>query len=123
MEIELDPTSDPIVQTASYPDSDWERQIRTIKVREPKNPTLEEQRNKVAWILGLFDSKKPEPEPWQVEESQQWLSDLESLIPDHNQFVASNFHHFYPAWKELLKGVNRKSARSVLSCVTLIPPS
>jgi hypothetical protein len=63
----------------------------------------------------MLDSEKPEPDPHQVEESLNWLSNLESSIPDHNEFVALSFQHFLPAWKELLKGANRKSARSILS--------
>jgi hypothetical protein len=114
-EIELDPEFDPIVPSPTHPDVDWKGQIRSVEVRKPKIPSPEEQKDRISWILGLLDSEKPEPEPWQVEESLNWLSNLESLIPDHNDFVASSFHHFFPAWKELLRGVNRKSARSVLS--------
>lgn len=116
-ELELDPETDPIVPSPSYLDSEWERQIKSIQVRKPSIPPPEEQKDRILWILGLLDSEKPEPEPWQVEESLNWLSNLESIIPDHNEFVASSFQHFYPAWKELLKGVHRKSARSVLSWI------
>jgi hypothetical protein len=117
-DIELNPEADPIVPSPSYPDSDWERQIKSIEVRKPKIPPPEEQKDRISWILGLLDSEKPELEQWQVEEFLSWLSNMESLIPDHNDFVASSFHHFYPAWKELLRGVNRKSARSALSWLT-----
>jgi hypothetical protein len=114
-ETEIDPVNDPIVPDSNYPDTGWEQQIRGIKVREPKIPSEEEQRSRMAWVLSLLDSEKSEPDSSQVEEASRWLTNLESIIPDHNEFVASNFYHFFPAWKELLKGANRKSARSVLS--------
>lgn len=104
-----------MVQTLLYPDSDWERQTRSIQVRQPKIPSAEEQRKRITTILGILDSEKANPDPGQVEESQEWLSGLESRIPDHNEFTASSFQLFYPAWKELLKGVDRRSAKSVLS--------
>jgi hypothetical protein len=103
-EIELDPESDPIVPSPIYPDSDWERQIKSVEVRKPKIPSPEEQKDRILWVLGLLNSEKPEPEPWQVEESLNWLSNMKSLIPDHNDFVATSFHHFYPAWKDYYGG-------------------
>jgi hypothetical protein len=113
---EIDLEEDPMEKNpTSGPDETWEEKIRSIKVRIPDIPSAEEQQKRIAWILGMLDSEQHEPTAEQVSESLLWLENLESFIPDHNEFVASNFSHFYPAWKELLKGVNRKSARSVLS--------
>jgi hypothetical protein len=52
-----------------------------------------------------------------VKQALDWIDNIQSPIPDHENFVASSFQHFYPAWEELLKGVKRKSARTVLSWI------
>jgi hypothetical protein len=46
-----------------------------------------------------------------------WIGDMQSINPKYEEFVASNFQHCYPAWKQLLKGVKRKSAKKVLSWI------
>jgi hypothetical protein len=115
-ELELDPNLNPLEAARTRgPDRNWEEKIRNIVVRSPKIPSPESQKERIAWILGILDSEKAEPEPEQVSEALRWLDELGSLIPDHNQFVASNFGHYYPAWKEMLKGVKRRSAQTVLS--------
>jgi hypothetical protein len=35
--------------------------IRAIKVREPNVPSLEEQKQRVRWILGVLDNESEEP--------------------------------------------------------------
>jgi hypothetical protein len=115
-EPELDPISDPLEPcSSSFPGPDWENQIRSIEVRKPQIPSAEEQKSRIRWILDTLDSESNEPESWQVEQAHQWLKELASLIPDRNQFVASNFSYFHPAWKELLRGTKRKSAKAILS--------
>jgi hypothetical protein len=89
--------------------------ILRTQVRSPNVPTEEQQKERIVRTLRILDSEKPEPTPEQVSEALNWLENLDSLIPNHNEFVALNFSHFYPAWKELLKGVKRKSAKTVLS--------
>jgi hypothetical protein len=91
--------------------------IRAIKVRKPKVPSPEEQKQRVRWILGVLDNESEEPTEAQVQEAIGWIEHMQSLVPDHEKLTASSFQHFYPAWEELLKGVGRKSARAVLSWV------
>jgi hypothetical protein len=93
-EVELDPSTDPIINTLTYPSLEWEEQIRKIEVRRPNIPSPESQKERVEWVLNVLESEKLEPDPEQIEESLRWLSELESLIPDYNRFVACNFHHF-----------------------------
>jgi hypothetical protein len=111
-----DPRLDPLEKSnESIPGPEWERRIWNLKVRTPSFPSPQEQQKRVEQILEILDAERPEPESWQVEQAQWWLDNMGSLIPDHEQFVASSFQHYYPTWKELLKGVNRKSATTVLS--------
>jgi hypothetical protein len=116
-EIELDPVNDPIVLVSTYPDLDWEEQIKSIKVREQKIPSAKDQKGRITSLLKTLGAEKLEPDSSQVEESLNWLANLETIIPDHNEFVASNFRHFFLAWKELLSRTDRKSARSDLSWI------
>jgi hypothetical protein len=62
-EVELDPVNDPIVPVSTYPDSDWEREIKSIVVREPKIFSDKEQRSRIASLLEMLDAEKPEPKP------------------------------------------------------------
>jgi hypothetical protein len=82
-EVELDPSTDPIINTLTYPSLEWEEQIRKIEVRRPNIPSPESQKERVEWILKLLESEKLKPDPEQIEESLRSLSELESLIPDH----------------------------------------
>jgi hypothetical protein len=91
--------------------------ICSIKTRTPELPNADDQRKRVRWILSLIDSSKGEPSAAQVRETTEWLQSIRSHIPDHNQFVASSFQLFYPAWEELFKGVKRKSAKTVLGWI------
>lgn len=65
-------------------------------------------------LIGILDA---EPSEGQVEEAQEWLTNIESIIPDHQKFVASGFSACYPAWHEMLKGSHRKSAKMVLGWI------
>jgi hypothetical protein len=113
---ELDLASDPLKRSdESIPGPEWERRIKNLKVRTPDFTSPQEQQKRVEQILEVLDAESLEPESWQVEQAQWWLDNIESLIPNHEEFVASSFQHYYPAWKTLLKGVNQKSARTILS--------
>jgi hypothetical protein len=114
-EPEIDPVADPMdIPDPTFPNKEWERMIKGIKTREPKIPSEEEQRRRMRWILSVLDNEKGEPTVEQVLEATTWLEGIQSIIPNHDEFVASSFAHHYPAWHELLKGVNRKSAKTVL---------
>jgi hypothetical protein len=68
-------------QTESGPDPAWEEKVKGVRVRTPNIPSAEQQKERIAWILGLLDSEKPEPEPEQVTEALHWLENLDSLFP------------------------------------------
>lgn len=91
--------------------------IKSIEVRQPKVPSAEEQISQMRWILGLLDAETEEPLDELVRQAMNWLENIQSMIPNHEEFVASSFSHFFPACQELLKGVGRKSAKVVLSCI------
>jgi hypothetical protein len=114
-EIELD--CDPFEPSPSGPDENWVRMIKSIKPRKPDFPSPDEQRAQIQRLLKTLDSEPPEPSEDLVAEADDLLRRIDVLIPDHEKFVASGFSHCYPAWHELLKGVGRKSARTVLGWV------
>jgi hypothetical protein len=114
-EIELE--YDPFESSPSGPDENWVQMIRSIKPREPEFPSADEQRARIRELLQVLDTEPPEPTESQVAEASNLLKNLDSIIPNHEKFVASGFSHCYPAWHELLKGVGRKSARTVLGWV------
>lgn len=68
-EVELDPSTDPIVNALTYPSLEWEEQIRKIEVRKPNVPSPDCQKERVKWVLNLLESEKLEPDPEQIEES------------------------------------------------------
>jgi hypothetical protein len=114
-EIELD--CDPFEMSPSGPDEDWVRMIRLIKPRKAEFPSADAQRNRMRELLKTLDKEPPEPSEELVKEAQDLLERIDSLIPNHERFVASGFSHCYPAWHELLKGAGRKSAKTVLGWV------
>jgi hypothetical protein len=117
-EPEIDVETDPLSMNRSdKPDRNWEGMIRSLKVRKPKTPSDQEQRERICWILEILNSEGENPSKEQLEEALNWIQNIKDWIPNHEEFVASNFSHYYPAWEELLKGVKRKSARAVLSWV------
>jgi hypothetical protein len=93
----------------------WEDAIRAVKVRKLEVPPAEVQRSRIRELLGILENESDKPNAQQVAESEAWLRNLHSIIPDHEKFVAASFDLFYPAWHELLKDSGRKSARTVLS--------
>jgi hypothetical protein len=99
------------------PNKEWGDMIRSIQVRKPNVPSEQEMRTRMRWLLNLLNAEKEEPNEEQVRQAASWLEDIQSWIPNHEEFVASNFSSFYPAWHELLKGANRKSAKTVLSWI------
>jgi hypothetical protein len=117
-EPEIDISEDPFsTYETDHPDEKWDSMIRNIQVRQPKNPSEEEQRSKVRWLLRMLEAEPEEPSDDQVREATEWLQEIEALIPNHEEFVAANFSHHYPAWHELLKGVRQKSAEAVLTWI------
>jgi hypothetical protein len=78
-------------------------------------PSAEAQRHRIRELLRILNTESNEPNLQQVAESENWLRNLHSLIPDHEKFVAASFSLFYLAWHELLKDSGRKSAKVVLS--------
>jgi hypothetical protein len=115
-EPEIDPVNDPLKTFGvNGPDEQWEEMIREIKVRTPWVPGEKDQREKVRKLLRILDAEPSEPSEEQAREAWEWLNDIANLIPNHEEFVASNFAHFFPAWHELLKDSPRKSARAVIS--------
>jgi hypothetical protein len=116
LEPEIDVRTDPFdLGVSSKPDCDWERMIKEVKVREPKPPSEKKQRERIQWILRVLKEEKSNPLEEQVKEALGWIRDIGELNPNHEQFVAADFSHYYPAWHELLKGVRQRSARAVLS--------
>jgi hypothetical protein len=100
-EPEIDPNLDPLQKSGELlPGPEWEKHIRSLKVRTPNFPSPEEQQQRVKQILEILDTEGTEPEPWQVEQAKRWLDELESLIPNHEKYVASSFNHCYAAWKD-----------------------
>jgi hypothetical protein len=91
-EPEIDVRTDPF---QSYhlkkPKEGWEDMIRGVKPKKPKPPKPEEQRKQVREILGIIEAKTAEPLEGQVEEALSWISNMQSINPDHEDFVASNF--------------------------------
>jgi hypothetical protein len=117
-EPEIDIQTDPFqTQCEAGQQTGWEDEIRSIQTREPKPPGSEEQRIRIREIIALLNSETSEPTEQQVREALEWIRCMQSINPNHEKFVAANFQHYYPAWHELLKGVKRKSARSVLSWI------
>jgi hypothetical protein len=117
-EPEIDFETDPFVLTSSVgPDQEWEKTIRAIKPRKAEFPSADEQRAKIRQLLDVLVSEPAEPSAQQVEEAQEWLTNIDSLIHSHERLVASGFSACYPAWHELLKGSHRKSAKMVLGWI------
>lgn len=117
-EPEIDMETDPFVLSSSDgPDLEWERMIQSIKPRQPDFPSAELQRARVRELLNILDHEPAEPSAQQEKEAHDWLTNIETLIPSHEKFVASGFSACYPAWHELLKGSRRKSAKMVLSWI------
>jgi hypothetical protein len=81
--------------------------ICEIEERRPCPSSAEDQRKRICWLLGMLDAEQDEPSEEQVSEALSWLSNIESIIPDHQHFVANSFAHFWPAWHDLLKGAGR----------------
>jgi hypothetical protein len=114
-EPEIDLESHPFASAfVSGPDRDWEETIRRIKPRIPEFPPADTQRSRVRQLLDILDREPEQPSEEEVEEAKAWLTNIESIIPNHEKFVASGFSACYPAWHELLKDSNRKSARMIL---------
>jgi hypothetical protein len=99
------------------PDLNWEAMIRRIKPRKPNFPPPDLQRAKIRQLLEILDKEPEIPSEEQIREASGWLSNIEAIIPNHEEFVASGFSLCYPAWHELLKGTNRKSARMILGWI------
>jgi hypothetical protein len=116
-EPEIDLESDPFEPSPSGPDQNWVEMIKSIKPRKPNFPPADEQRAKMRDLLKRLDAEPPEPSAELVTESQDLLARIDSLIPNHEEFVASGFSHCFPAWHELLKGTKRKSAWMVLGWI------
>jgi hypothetical protein len=115
-EPEIDLEVDPFEASSAGqgPDKNWERMIRAIRPRKPEFPSAEDQRLCIRQLLSVLDSEPEEPSLEQVKESERWLRNLNSMILNHERFVASSFSACYPAWHELLKDSGRKSAKMVL---------
>jgi hypothetical protein len=116
-EPEIDVESDHFEIGASGPDQSWVEMVRSIKPRAPNFPSPDQQRSRVRELLDVLDREPQEPNEDLVREARDLLAKLETLIPNHGEFVASGFSHCYPAWHELLKGAGRKSAKMVLGWV------
>lgn len=117
-EPEIDFETDPFQSdSAMKPGTDWEDRVRRIPARQPKPPSPEQQKQRIRQILSILNSEAAEPTEDQIKEAIDWIRDMQSINPNHEEFVASSFQHYYPAWEELLRGVKRKSAKSVLSWI------
>jgi hypothetical protein len=108
-EIELE--FDPFELSPSGPDDKWAQMIRSIKPKKPEFLSPDDQMARIRELIQTLDNEPPEPTKSQVAEASDLLGRIESLIPDHENFVASGFSHCYPAWHELLKGVGRGQKR------------
>jgi hypothetical protein len=114
LELESDPLeNDPLGE----PGPEWEAAIRATQVRKVQVPSADEQRAKICQVINILEAEAEEPSAAQVEELEQWLWNIQTIIPDHNSFSASSFSLYYPAWHELLKDSGRKSARIVLGWI------
>jgi hypothetical protein len=117
-ELELDLETDPLqLDVACGPCPEWEAAIRAVQVRKVEIPSADEQRARIRRVVDMLEAETEEPSSEQIEESERWLQNIQSIIPDHNQFIAASFSHHYPAWHELLKNSGRKSARMVLGWI------
>jgi hypothetical protein len=117
-EPEIDCGADPFqLDHSGKPEKHWEEHIRKIQVREPNPPSPEQQKQRIRQIISILNSEGAKPTEEQIGEALGWIHDMQNITPNHEEFVASNFQHCYPAWEELLKGVKRKSAKSVLSWI------
>jgi hypothetical protein len=117
-EPEIDCEADPFqLDHFGKPWKHWKEQIRKIQVREPNPPSPEQQKQRIRQIISILNSEGAKPTEEQIGEALGWIRDMQNITPNHEKFVASNFQHCYPAWEELLKGVKRKSAKSVLSWI------
>jgi hypothetical protein len=117
-EPELDIKTDPFqIEFETEREAGWEDRIRKITARESKPPEPEEKRKRIREIIDMMNSEAGEPTEQQVWEALEWIRSMQSIAPDHEEFVAANFQHYYPAWQELLKRVKRKSAKAVLSWI------
>jgi hypothetical protein len=52
------------------PDHKWKEMIRTIKLRKPEFPSLDEQRARIRELLGMLDAEPDNPSTEQVEQAQ-----------------------------------------------------
>jgi hypothetical protein len=117
-EPEIDFEIDPFEPSPSAgPDQEWEGMIRLIKPRKPEFPSADLQRARMRELIGILDAEPSEASAKQVEEAQEWLTNIESIIPHHQRFVALGFSACYPAWHEMLKGSHRKSVKMVLGWI------
>jgi hypothetical protein len=114
IELESDPFRHEIFRK---PDREWEDMIRALKPREFQCPSPDEQRARIRHMLSIVDNETGEPSEERVAEARDWLENIRTLIPNHEEFAAASFSRFYPAWHELLKGTGRKSARTVLGWI------
>jgi hypothetical protein len=88
---------------------------QSLKTQTTEFPSPHQQRARIRELLDILDHEPLEPSDGLVEEARELLAKIETLISNHEEFVASGFQHCFPAWHELLKGANRKSAKLVLS--------
>jgi hypothetical protein len=94
IDLEMDPFQS---ELPTRPGKEWEQQVQRIEVRKPKALSAEEQKQRVRWIIETMNSEGAEPTEEQVAEALSWIRDMQSITPNHEEFIASNFQHCYPA--------------------------
>jgi hypothetical protein len=97
-EPEIDFETDPFQpNSAIKPGKDWENRVRKIQARQPKPPSPEQQKQRIRQILSILNSEAAEPTEEQIKEALDWIRDIQNINPNHEEFVASSFQHYYPA--------------------------
>lgn len=111
----IDSDLDPLQNVETTPNSAWLKEVLAIEPRSLPVPPAENLRKKVYELIDDFRSGPEEPSPPRIQELERALEELHKEIPDHEEFVASSFQLYLPAWRALLEKSSRRSARTILS--------